>query len=229
MTPSTRNHPEIKICGLTKIDQAKATADMGADAIGFVFFRKSPRNLEPETARLIAKELPSHVARVGVFVNEAFDAIMAHVAHVGLSAVQLHGQESPILVKELLEQNLTVIKGFYMEQEPLLSDAPRYKASAALVECKKGVLPGGNAMTWNWGAAKEFGESHPLILAGGLAPDNVEEAILKADPDAVDVSSGVESAPGEKDILKIKLFIERVKNIRGERLPDRRILRRIFS
>ena len=229
MTQSPLNLPQIKICGLTRLDQAMAAAELGADAIGFVFFKKSPRNLSMAAARAMAEALPAHVARVGVFVNESFDHIMAHVTEVGLTAVQLHGRETPDLVKRLLAERITVIKGFYLEDPPLITEAPLYEASAALVECKKGILPGGNAMTWSWGEAKPFGKAHPLILAGGLGPENVGEAILQADPDAVDVSSGVESAPGQKDISKINLFIERVKETRREEIPDRRILRRIFS
>jgi phosphoribosylanthranilate isomerase len=126
-------------------------------------------------------------------------------------------------VSRLRGENLVVIKGLYTERSPFLADASSYDASGFLIECGKGRLPGGNALTWNWGEAKPFGETYPLVVAGGLSPDNVSEAIAASQPDAVDVSSGVESAPGRKDLHKVELFINAVS-----RCSAGRKTRRIF-
>ncbi|MBU0991492.1 MAG: phosphoribosylanthranilate isomerase [Proteobacteria bacterium] len=222
------HRPQIKICGLTRTDEARKCAELGADAIGLVFFKKSPRNLDREQAREIVENLPGHVSTVGVFVNETFDFIMDHVNFCGLSAVQLHGTEPPDLVNRLMDTKLTIIKCLYMENEPFLTDADTYNASAYLVECKKGILPGGNALSWNWGRAKDFGKLHPFILAGGLTHETVRTAISEASPDAVDISSGVESSPGRKDMSKVKSFIEQVFQSSHEDSNDRKIVRRIF-
>lgn len=216
--------PQIKICGLTKPDEAARCADMGADAIGLVFFKKSPRCVSMQKAQAIVRALPDTATPVGVFVNEPFNAIMDIVSSCGIRTLQLHGNEPPKFVKDLLDQGLYVIKGLYMEGEPSIKKADTYKASAFLVECAAGVLPGGNAQTWNWGDAAAFGQAHPLVLAGGLNAGNVTKAIQAAAPDAVDVSSGVEAAPGKKDLHKVQLFINHVK-----RSTTQRELRRIFS
>jgi phosphoribosylanthranilate isomerase len=213
--------PQIKVCGLTSPEAAAQCALLGADAIGVVFFPKSPRCVTIDQAKAICAGIPSHTARVGVFVDESYDRIMKIVASCGLSAVQLHGHEPPTLVSDLRRQNLIVIKALYMESEPSVKQAARYEALAFLVECARGVLPGGNAMGWNWKNARPFGKKHPLILAGGLNPENIAQAVIEAQPDAVDVSSGVESSPGKKDIHKIKAFIHAVQGCTPDRKPRR--------
>ena len=228
MTSAEAPHPQVKICGLTRVDEALACAELGADAIGFVFFSKSPRNLRIDQAREIARALPDHVAKVGVFVNDSYDSIMEKVDACGLSVVQLHGDEPPELVAKFHTTRLTVVKCLYMENAPFIAQAPDYHAAGYLVECKKGILPGGNALTWNWEKAKSFGETYPLILAGGLSSDNIYEAIMSAHPDGVDISSGVESVPGRKDIAKVKLFIEKVHQAAIPEPAGRTTLRRIF-
>ena len=215
--------PQIKICGLTSTDEALKCASAGANAIGLVFFKKSPRYIKPEKAKVICASLGDEVTTVGVFVNEPFNSIMDIVSTSNLRAVQLHGNEPPKFVRQLTDQGLIVIKGLYMESQPSITQVSTYNASAYLVECAQGILPGGNAMTWNWEDAAGFAENHPMVLAGGLSPENVASAINKSIPDAVDVSSGVERAPGKKDIHKVKQFIKAVR----EYTPSRK-LRRIF-
>jgi len=217
------NKPQIKICGLTVPEEALKCAALGANAIGLVFYPKSPRNLSENQAREITAVLPPHIKTVGVFVNETFSNIMRKVEYCGLNAVQLHGEESPELVSRLRGEHLIVIKGLYTDRSPFLAEASNYDASGFLIECGKGRLPGGNALTWNWGEAKPFGETYPLVLAGGLSPDNVSEAIAASQPDAVDISSGVEAAPGRKDLHKVELFINAVS-----RCSTGRKTRRIF-
>ena len=202
--------PQVKICGLTRVEQALQCVALGADAIGCVFYPKSPRHLTNDRAREICSAVTDHVKTVGVFVNESFSSIMNHVERCHLSTVQLHGQESPELVRRLRNQNLQVIKALFIDGNPSLKDAENYPASAFLVECGQGRLPGGNALQWNWDQARSFGEKHPLIIAGGLSPENVSHAIRVSWPHAVDVSSGVESSPGHKDIDKVTLFLNAV-------------------
>lgn len=202
--------PQVKICGLTRVEQALQCADLGADAIGCVFYPKSPRHLTEDRAKEICSAVADRVKTVGVFVNETFLNIITHVKHCHLSTVQLHGQESPELVRRLRDQDLQVIKALFVDGNPSLKDAENYPASAFLVECGQGKLPGGNALEWNWDQAKSFGEKHPLIIAGGLSPENVSHAIKVSSPHAVDVSSGVESSPGNKDIGKVAVFLNTV-------------------
>ena len=148
---------------------------------------------------------------------------MNRIDNCSLKAVQLHGQETPELVERIRKMNIPVIKALFSEGSPSLEDVSRYDASAFLVECGKGTLPGGNALEWNWGEAKGIGDSNPFILAGGLSPDNVIPAIDQCGPDAVDVSSGVESAPGKKDLKKVKAFVDAVS-----RCGYKKKIRRIF-
>jgi len=220
----TFHTPQIKICGLTKPEDAAKCIALGADAIGLVFFKKSPRYLTVPKAQAIIRALPKDATVVGVFANEPLNSIMDIVYSCHINTVQLHGNEPPKFVHDLVGQGLRVIKALYMEGEPSVKKMATYQASAYIVECAEGMLPGGNAMIWNWQDAAPFGETHPLILAGGLNADNVHDAIRQAMPDAVDVSSGVESAPGKKDIHKVQMFIKAVKGSK-----TKRELRRIFS
>ncbi len=207
--------PQIKICGLTRPDEAEACADAGADAIGLVFYPPSPRSLTAEAAARITRVLPDRVCPVGVFVNETHDTVMAIAATAGLRAVQLHGQETPSLVERLRSGGLVVIKALFFNGRPGFAAADRYAAASAyLLECMGGPLPGGNALAWNWSAASSLSTEHPVILAGGLNPDNVNAAIADARPDAVDVSSGVENEPGRKDILRVAALARAIARTR---------------
>lgn len=223
-----RGRPQVKVCGLTRVDEALQCAELGVDAIGCVFYPKSPRNVTDAQAREICSALPGSVRKVGLFVDEAFSDIMRKVETCRLSAVQLHGHESPELVDRLCREELLVIKGLFMERDPSVEAASDFRASAFLVECGKGVLPGGNAIGWDWGSARSFGEKYPLILAGGLTPENVSEAVAAASPDAVDVSSGVESSPGRKDAAKVAAFVRAARGRDPDDEPTKREPRVIF-
>ena len=203
---------QVKICGLTRPHEAVACADLGAHAIGLVFYPKSPRHVEIQQAAAIVRSLESRVTTVGVFVDAGFDAVMETVQACGLSGVQLHGGESPGLVDRLRAEGLVVIKALFANREPYLARADRYGPSAFLAECAGGPLPGGNAKVWDWTEAKALGAAHPLVLAGGLGPENVCAAVAAASPAAVDVSSGVEAFPGRKDPEKVQRFIEAVRS-----------------
>ncbi len=213
--------PQVKICGLTRVDQAIDCVRLGADAIGLVFYPPSPRFVSGRTAREICMNLPAAACSVGVFVNEPAAAILKKVEECGLNAVQLHGAESTDTVEELKRAGILVIKTLFMNRTPALGDCCGYGASAFLVEGGGGPLPGGNALSWNWVSVREFLGEAPCILAGGLNAGNVIDAVEQVFPDAVDVSSGVESEPGIKDMDKVETFLRTVCEAKVKREPRR--------
>ncbi len=215
---------QVKVCGLTRVDDAVACARAGVDAIGLVFYPPSSRFIDDTLAREISACLPESVCPVGVFVDEPLSVIMKRVEKCRLRAVQLHGFEPPYLVYELLAAGVHVIKTFFANRRPAFADLSSYPMSACLVESGAGQQPGGNALAWNWRSAKGKLEGRSIILAGGLDPENVTDAINEVFPDAVDVSSGVESAPGRKDMEKVRAFVEAALKTK----PGRK-LRRIFQ
>ena len=216
--------PQVKVCGLTVADEALACAQSGADAIGLVFYPPSPRFVTAATAREICAKLPAGVRKVGVFVDAPFLEIVKMVESCGFDFVQLHGFESPATVEALESVGISVIKTLFAKRKPLVSEAQNYHASAFLVEGGAGAAPGGAGLTWDWSAARDLSRDLPCILAGGLDPQNVLEAISQFGPDAVDVSSGVEFSPGRKDMGKVRAFIEAVRNAKPRSAP-----RRIFK
>jgi phosphoribosylanthranilate isomerase len=225
----TKNYtPQIKICGLTKADEALQCAELGANAIGMIFYPKSPRFISDTQAWNICRALPDSVRKIGVFVDEPFDVIMEKVYTCGLNGIQLHGSEPSQLIDRLIRKKLLVIKGLFTQKSPNISHVSLYKASAYLVECGKGKLPGGNALVWNWSQAFDFGKKYPFILAGGLDPTNAVQAISQCFPDAVDVSSGVEISPGKKDIEKVKDFILATRSVSEKYMLHKKKLRKIF-
>lgn len=211
-TSGERKTPQVKICGLTVPEQARQCAQLGADAIGLVFHPPSPRHVTLSQAAAISRALPPHVAAVGVFVNPALDLLKAAIEACALSHIQLHGNEPPELLDEISDAfHIPVIKALFASREPGLNHAARFHAAAYLVECGKGPLPGGNAETWDWGSARGFAQVCPTVLAGGLTPHNVVQAIGTCLPDAVDASSGLEAAPGRKDLDKVSQLLANVK------------------
>lgn len=144
-------------------------------------------------------------------MDEPFSSIMEKADYCHLDAVQLHGNETNELILKLKEKKLIVIKALYIKDEPNICNAKKYLACSYLVEYCKGRFPGGNAISWDFRKAKAFGNKFPFILAGGLNPDNIKDAVVSSMPDAVDVSSGVEILPGSKDIVKVKKFLSNLK------------------
>lgn len=225
-----RTYPQIKICGLTIPEEAAATAALGANAIGMIFFPPSPRHLKLEQAARVAAALPPHVIPVGVFVNPSLDELARTIEKCGLGMVQLHGNESPALVRQIQERfGIKVMKALFAAKPPTLAEADAFDVSAYLIECGKGPLPGGNAEVWDWAGAADFIVRHPTALAGGLAPNNVNQAIADAMPDAVDASSGLEAAPGRKDLKKVEGFIAAVKKTASLYRENQRQLRPVFE
>ena len=206
--------PWIKICGFTQVDNAVACTRYEPDAIGLVFFEKSPTNVTMERAAQICRALPEQTEKIGVFVDKPYDQVVEIVNQSGLTGVQLHGQESPEMVKRLRQQGLTVIKALFAAKSPDLSQASQYnQASSLLVEYGKGNLPGGNAESWDYRISESLNTTLPVVLAGGLSPENVAGVVAAVNPGGVDISSNVESEPGVKDPEKVKRFILAIRNL----------------
>ena len=201
---------EIKICGLTDPTEARACAEAGADAIGLVFHPPSPRNLDPERARAISDSLPPRVARVGVFADADADTILRIAAAARLTALQLHGPGSLAALPRLLDAPYRVIVVLRSTAGLIQSARALPETVGLLVECGRGVLPGGNGAVWEWSAAAPLAAVRPFALAGGLSSDTVVGAVRDARSAAVDISSGVESSPGHKDEVRVRLLIGRL-------------------
>jgi phosphoribosylanthranilate isomerase len=197
----------VKVCGITSEEDAGLAAEAGADAVGLVFWPKSPRAVGIETARRIAEAVPASVVRVGVFVNATPEAIARSVDAVGLDIVQLHGDETPELLDALPRRAWKAIRvGAGLSQADV---APWSRAAGVLLDTRVAGSPGGTGQAFEWGLARAVRDRIGfLILAGGLDAGSVAGAIAVARPDAVDVSSGVEKAPGRKDAAKVQAFIE---------------------
>jgi len=202
-------YTRIKICGITNLEDARAAADLGTDALGFIFVPNTPRYIEPEVAKRIIRNLPPFVISVGVFADALPEVILQTVRTCGLNAVQLHGSETPEYCSEINGPKL--IKAFRIKDRSSLSSIPDYEVSAYLLDTYIKGKKGGTGETFNWNLAREAKKYGRIIVAGGLTPENVAQAILHVRPYAVDVGSGVESSPGKKDHSKIKAFVENVK------------------
>lgn len=199
----------IKICGITNAEDAVAAVKYGADALGFVFYSESPRSITPDDARSIVSSLPVFVTTVGVFVDEAEKKIEEISSHVGLNAIQLHGSEPP----GYFNFSRKVIKAIRVKDLSDLAPLNLYQnVSAFLLDTYAPDKFGGTGHVFNWEIAIEAKKFGDIILAGGLTPDNITEAVQMVQPYGVDVSSGVEgSIKGRKDHNKLKVFIERAK------------------
>ena len=200
----------VKICGITSVEDALLACELGADAIGLNFYSKSPRCISPYTASKIIRKLPPFVATVGVFVNWQAAPITALAKALGLAAAQLHGDERPQLTAEIAKK-VSVIKALHVGEGSALPAFAKYRGAAAfLLDAPHSGQYGGTGHTTDWSLAHTAAESHRILLAGGLTPENVAEAIRAVRPYAVDVTSGVESKPGRKDPAKLSAFFEAV-------------------
>lgn len=199
----------IKICGMTNLKDALAAVEYGADAVGFIFYKKSPRAIAPAMAKNIVSQLPPFITTVGVFVDEKTSEIEKIVNYVGLNAIQLHGSELP----EDCNLSKKVIKAIRIKDLTDIKILKRYKTvSAFLLDTHSLHAPGGTGQIFNWNIARKAKRFGRIILAGGLTPENVEDAIKQVQPYGVDVATGVEgNTKGIKDHRKLKLFIERAR------------------
>jgi phosphoribosylanthranilate isomerase len=196
----------IKICGITNLEDARLAADLGAHALGFIFYPKSPRSVRPDAARDIIRALPPFVLTVGVFVDE--DAgVVRDMAETGRAwtGCRCTAAKAPDYCKSLGRR---VIKGFRVRGEEIFDGVGEYKGAvqAFLLDAYKPGHPGGTGETFDWEIARRAATCGPIILAGGLTANNIAEAIRVAQPAAVDVASGVEAAPGRKDPVQLREF-----------------------
>jgi phosphoribosylanthranilate isomerase len=200
---------KVKICGITSLADARLAAAAGADALGFVFYEPSPRYLSPEAAAAIIRQLPPFPVKVGVFVNAPEDLVLSAMRQCQLGLLQFHGDEPP---DYCLQFGLMSMKAFRIETPDSLRRLADYPTDAWLLDACAPDKPGGTGQTFNWDLALEAVKlGRPVFLAGGLTPENVAEAVRRVRPYAVDVSTGVEAAPGTKDPAKVRAFIESAK------------------
>lgn len=198
----------VKVCGITRREDALLAADLGASAVGFVFWPHSPRYVEPEAAAEIARALPADVAPVGVFVDPPLDDVRRIAARVGLAAVQLHGDEPATLCDGLPYRVLKAVPVAGAATRAAAERVPR--RVTVLLDARDPVRRGGTGRTVDWGVAAEVAARRRIFLAGGLGPGNVGEALRTVRPYGVDVSSGVEARPGRKDAGRLRVFFEEV-------------------
>lgn len=195
----------IKVCGLTRAEDVDVAVRHGATAIGFVFWPQSPRAVTPDQAAALVARIPAGVERVGVFVNEGVPAIHAVVERAGLTCVQLHGDEPASYAAQLSQPHMRAMSA----EEALDTDWPF--STTLLLDAADRARRGGTGQRVNWEAAARVARQRPVVLAGGLTPDNVEAAIEQVAPIGVDVSSGVEDAPGVKNADKVAAFLARAR------------------
>lgn len=202
---------KVKICGITNVSDALAAAEAGADALGFMFYDKSPRHISIPQAAEIIRQLSPFVMKVGVFVDASEDLVMRAIGDCGLNLLQFHGNEMPEYCAQF---GLMTMKAFRIRDTESLGSLAGYPTDAWLLDAFVADKLGGTGERFNWDLAIQAKKAgRPIFLAGGLTPSNVAEAVAKVQPYGVDVSSGVEAEPGRKDHDKVRAFIKAAKNV----------------
>jgi len=202
----------VKICGITNLDDALAALEAGADALGFNFYKPSPRYITPQQARAIIEQLPDSLLTVGVFVNEEAKTVKDIAEEAGLHALQLHGDESPEYCRELAD--FYVIKTFAVSDSFDIQALAPYNVEAIMLDTKHNNLRGGTGRVFDWSVALRVAPAIPkLFLAGGLSPENVENAVEIVRPFAVDACSALEDRPGKKSHERMRVFINAVRGV----------------
>jgi len=212
----------IKICGITNLEDALTAVDAGADAVGFVFYEKSPRHIDPDTVRRIVQELPAGIEKVGVFVNQTEDTISRTAQQAGLTAVQMHGDDEDPHVADLVAQRsqLKIFAAIAMNRPNPQGWAMTWRPEVVhgfLLDSGSSSMFGGTGRTFDWHTSIDsinvIRRLGSVVVAGGLNPGNVREAMQVTNPWGVDVSSGVEAKPGRKDPEKIRAFVKAVREM----------------
>lgn len=220
----------VKICGMTNLEDAMTAVEAGADAVGFVFYRNSPRNITIEAAQKIVKQLPDKMEKVGVFVDAECERIRETAMNVGLTAVQLHGERSrqsvlndfrPVIECAGVAKLISMVPGDTVKDGGLgMDDRTRERLFALLLDSQRGGASGGTGTTFDWKAARglvqALGINIPVIIAGGLTSGNVSDALKMFQPFGVDVASGVELRPGKKHAEKVHAFVRAVREMDGK-------------
>lgn len=204
----------IKICGITNLEDARAAVAAGADALGFNFYRPSPRYITPQAAREIIEQLPDHVMKVGVFVDEAMKSVRNVADESGITALQLHGDEPPDYCRELA-RDYCVIKTLAVSDEFKVHRAQEYQVDAIMLDTRDNSLRGGTGKRFDWSIAQQVNRFVPkLFLAGGLSTENIEEAIQTVRPYAVDACSALEDTPGKKNHERMEAFVKLARGVK---------------
>jgi phosphoribosylanthranilate isomerase len=201
----------VKVCGITNVADARVAAEAGADAVGFIF-AESPRRVGTEEARRISIALPENVLKVGVFVNAPPEEVLRTAAEAGLDMVQLHGDETPETVAAVRAGGLPVMKAIRVRNVDDLADVERFDADLLLLDAYSEEARGGTGERFDWEVAKSLKGRGNIVVSGGLAPENVREAVDFFEPYGVDASSSLEDAPGEKNEESVRRFIVAAKD-----------------
>lgn len=199
----------VKICGITNLLDAESAVGFGADALGFIFYKKSPRCADPKKVRQIVQAVGPFVLTVGVFVDEKPSEMLRIARLTGIGAIQLHGHETPATIKKLAPYPVIKVIHVGLDQKNLPRIA--YPAHAYLFDTQIGAVLGGTGKVFDWRLLKKLTGKTPAILSGGLNPKNISRAVREVRPYGVDVSSGVEKHPGKKDLKLLKEFIQNAK------------------
>ena len=207
----------VKICGITQIDQGQKIAALGANSLGFICVERSPRYVTSEQIKAIALALPSQIDKVGVFADCPLTKITTTVKEAGLTAVQLHGTETPEFCTQLrraIAPDIELIKAFRIKSAASLSETTVYLdlVDTLLLDAYHPQMLGGTGKTLDWQDLAQFEPALPWMLAGGLTPHNIANALSRLKPDGIDLSSGVERSPGDKDLEKVRQLFETLNN-----------------
>ena len=206
--------PHVKICGITRRQDAVLCADAGAGALGAVFYEKSPRNIAPAAVRKLFEGLDPQIARVGVFVNASVDTMLRTARIAALDTIQMHGEETAEKIEAVLREGFHVVQAIKRTGPELLAAARALPLQAGiLVECGRGALPGGNGLAWNWSKAAPLAQFHPFAIAGGLNPQNLAVVVRDSGAAGFDASSGVETAPGIKDEAAVRAYLRSARDL----------------
>ena len=204
---------KLKVCGLTRREDVQAAIEAGAEYLGFIFYAKSPRHITPEQAREISRDLPEKVKKVGLFVNAPLDEIRKTIEFCALDAVQLHGDESPGFARKLT--GVEVWKALNLCNAADVDYAKTFPADLILIDATSTEQRGGTGKLCDWRLAAQLSSLRPIILAGGINPENIAEAVKQVRPRIIDVNSGAESAPGIKDEVKLKDIGKKIMEKKG--------------
>lgn len=205
-----KSNPKVKICGITNLNDALDSIEAGCDALGFVFYKKSKRYIEPERAKDIIQRLPQNIIKVGVFVNAKEKTVKRIARLCNLDILQFHGNESSEFCRRF--NGYKIIKAFRINENLDLEKILRYKVFAYLFDTFVESKFGGTGKNFNWKLVRHIDDlKRPVFLSGGLSAENVKEAVEEAQPHWVDVSTSVETKPGKKDYIKVRRFIEKAK------------------
>lgn len=207
----------VKICGITQIEQGQKIVSLGADSIGFICVEQSPRYIPPDRIKAIADALPAATVKVGVFADHSLNEIAAVVDRGHLSAVQLHGDESAEFCTQLrksIAPEIELIKAFRIKSAESLAETDAYTScvDTLLLDAYHPQMLGGTGHTIDWQDLAQFKPAIPWLLAGGLTPDNIKDALSRLQPDGIDLSSGVERSPGDKDLDKVAQLFKAIDN-----------------